>query len=470
MLGRSSLPARPITAAVRVNDEVPRSESLNTSRTTARNHRRPSIFSQIWANGQDRVAGVSKQGLDKENFALRETDDAYILASGISQVVASCPEPFTNSKQRGSRRSSFLPNDHPLPYSLHDSHVWHDDDPEHVQIIKDEDPAPLILSPLKTLAALHEDVSECPGKLVPGFAERLDRARGASSEYLSHSPSSPRVISPASTIRINRLSLADLSRFSHCNDRLSYLRSSSTTSSSQPASADVSTGEAVEEATAAISGWQDEPRLFHKPCYNKYELADSSEVLPDDSLSRFNSPRFLSPGPLLPGKPRSAHLADMSSSTWHSLQQMKNQYDGPDESRHPQDPDCSAMEAGPRKKKRSASHFSLRSLTRPFVKRPRLGGFRKWATHVCRDGSRRLSQAYHRWKQQTELEQRQYMAWKANRRRERPADPLKGKSEPGFGAFTLERSRFGNQEWWKEGVAKYRAPSWMMFPEEPVVD
>jgi len=53
------------------------------------------------------------------------------------------------------------------------------------------------------------------------------------------------------------------------------------------------------------------------------------------------------------------------------------------------------------------------------------------------------------------MERKQFEAWRANRRREHPADPLKGKS--------FEKSRYGDEEWWKEGVAKYQAPPWMLF-------
>lgn len=93
----------------------------------------------------------------------------------------------------------------------------------------------------------------------------------------------------------------------------------------------------------------------------------------------------------------------------------------------------------------------------------RFTGLRKWANNVYHGGSRRLNRAYHRWRQQNELDRRQFETWRANRGRERPADPLNGKLEKSFGAFSFERSRYGNEEWWKEGVAKYQAPKWMLF-------
>lgn len=109
------------------------------------------------------------------------------------------------------------------------------------------------------------------------------------------------------------------------------------------------------------------------------------------------------------------------------------------------------------KAKRKASQFSLRSLTQTLSKRPRLG-IRKWANSVL---TRHFGLAKQKWRYQTEQEKRDYAAWKANRRRSRPADALIGKSEKGFGAFSFDRCRYGDEEWWKEGVSKYQAPKWM---------
>lgn len=263
-------------------------------------------------------------------------------------------------------------------------------------------------------------------------------------------------------MRVDRLSLSDLSRFGRGNDRLSYLGSGSTASSTRQAQGDANHHEAIHEATAAISGWQDEPRPTKRPAYNQYELADSSEVLPGDSLSQRLSPPPLEFEPLASAISGCASPSDGSATTWESLQRLKGQYDGPADPQRPKGPG-SASSPPPRPNKRSASQFSLRSLTRSFSKRPRLRGIRKLASHVYRGGGRRLTLACHKWRLQKEQERRQFEAWKANRRRERPADPLKGKSEPGFGTFSLERGRYGNEEWWQEGVAKYQAPSWMLF-------
>jgi hypothetical protein len=66
-------------------------------------------------------------------------------------------------------------------------------------------------------------------------------------------------------------------------------------------------------------------------------------------------------------------------------------------------------------------------------------------------------------KLQNDQGRREFEAWRAKRRQERPADPLKGKSEKGFGAFAAERKRRKDEEWWTEGIQKYHAPEWMKF-------
>lgn len=307
----------------------------------------------------------------------------------------------------------------------------------------------------------------------PSAAKPLRVGRSTSSEYPSPSHGSPRLQSPVSAVCVNRLSFSDLDRFGLANDRLSYLRSSSPTSSTQDAKADTSHHEVINEATAAISEWQDEPRPTNKTCYNHYELAESSEVLPCDSLSQQESAHTPTPETPISSTGELGRPKDAAGRIWESIRPIKDQYDGAADSHHASSPNPSAAPAAsvatdtaslaPRRSKRKTSQFSLRSLTNSFAKRPRFAGLRKWANKVCHGGGGRLSQAYRRWRQQHEQERRQFEAWKANRRKQRPADPLKGKPEKGFGAFSFERSRYGNEEWWMEGVARYRAPSWMLF-------
>ncbi|KAJ6444334.1 Lysophospholipase like protein [Purpureocillium lavendulum] len=312
----------------------------------------------------------------------------------------------------------------------------------------------------------------------PPLAERdrPARLRSTSSEYPSPGHASPRVQSPASTVCVHKLSFSDLARFGRANDRLSYLRSSTPTSSTHGPKADESQHDVLDEASAAISEWRGEAWSPRKPSYSHYEFADSSEVLPDDSLSQRPTPSPFDPDP---GSPSIKHRDDPRSPrrrNWDRLQLSKEQYDGPADAQGQGSPapgtapaasqarGASAAATGQaHQTKRKASQFSLRSLTRSLTKRPRLASLRRLADTVRRGGSRRITRAYRRWKQQNEMERVQFEAWRANRRREHPADPLKGKAEKGFGVFSFEKTRYGDEEWWKEGVAKYQAPAWMLF-------
>ncbi|PHH69220.1 hypothetical protein CDD82_7911 [Ophiocordyceps australis] len=303
--------------------------------------------------------------------------------------------------------------------------------------------------------------------------ERSSRARSASSEYPPHGISISRMQSPASAAHVNHLSLSDLSRFGHGNDGLSCLDSSSQASSAQPARA---AAEASQNAAASLghktsrsfSTWQHDARQVQpRPSYNHYELVDSNDVLPCDSLSQCKSPQLsTADGQEFMAGRQEAVGGRQVSLGWESAESMTKhgQYDGPgDESWCSGSSKADTPPPVNRLSKRKASHFSLRSLSQSLAKRRRLTELHKWAHHVCRDGSRRLSRAYHRWRQQKVLQRQQFEAWKAKRRRERPADALKGKGEGGFGVFSIERSRYGNEDWWKEGVAKYKAPEWMLF-------
>lgn len=183
-----------------------------------------------------------------------------------------------------------------------------------------------------------------------------------------------------------------------------------------------------------------------------------------------------SPGEVSPTStkaPLSRARAD-TELTYDTVQAIKAQFDGINDGRFVDSPDFSAPPRAPRftdsaidtqtrPSKRKASQFSLRSITSTIAaKRPRLG-LGKLAATIVKGSTRKVSHVRQKWRQQNELEMQQFEAWRATRRRERPGDPLKGKHEKGYSAFSFDRSRYGNEEWWKEGVAKYQAPSWMAF-------
>ncbi|KAL3955400.1 hypothetical protein ACCO45_010963 [Purpureocillium lilacinum] len=305
---------------------------------------------------------------------------------------------------------------------------------------------------------------EPPRVPTPTGDKRTAHPRSTSSEYPSPGHASPRVQSPASTVCIHRLSFSDLARFGRANDRLSYLRSSTPTSSTQDANADVSRHDVLDEASAAISEWRGEPWSTKEAPYNHYELTDSSEVLPGDSLSQRASPnRSESANGSLSIKyqdPSEVHRDGTrtisNSQRTSTMGQLRHKAPAAPQQLHPKllakrpknlHEDQTTRQNG----KRRNSHYAASA------------GLRRFANTVYRGGSRRLSRAYHKWKHQNEVERKQFEAWRANRRREHPADPLKGKSEKGFGVFSFEKSRYGDEEWWKEGVAKYQAPPWMLF-------
>ncbi|PHH64579.1 hypothetical protein CDD81_4190 [Ophiocordyceps australis] len=322
----------------------------------------------------------------------------------------------------------------------------------------------LLLTMVKEKLRLEDD-AEKPFK---SSRERSFRARSASSEYPPNDMDISRIQSPASAAHVNHLSLSDLSRFGRGNDRLSYLHSSSNDSSAQPARA-AEAGTVGHKTSTPFSPWQQDARQVQpKPTYNHYELVDSNDVLPCDSLSQCKSPQLSTADgqDFMSGHQAAVSRRESMSQGWESVESMTKhrQYDGAaDDSWCSGSPKPDSPPPVNRLSKRKASHFSLRSLSQSLAKRPRLTDLQKWAHHVCRDSTRRLSKAYHRWRQQRVMQRQQFEAWKANRRRERPADPLKGKTERGFGVFSIERTRHGNEEWWKEGVAKYQAPEWMLF-------
>lgn len=355
----------------------------------------------------------------------------------------------------------------------HDVDKARDDPTGRVGPPSSEPSRPLAPDSDEFLKMMDESLQLEPATQPSSVQHKAVHTRSASSEYPSPGHSPRRMQSPASTVRVHRLSYSDLSRFGRGNDRLSYLRSSSPTSSTQDQKADVGHHSVLEEeASAAISEWRGERRPSRCISYNHYELADSSDVLPCDSLSQQGSPHCSSCAGATfnpdhhgdsPRRPKQRNQS--------STKPYEDQLDGAADVYSPNCRPSSvatplAADAAParaRQSKRKASQFSLRSLSRSLTKRPRFTILRKLANNVYRGGSRRLSRAFHRWRRQNEMERRQFEAWRANRRRERPADPLKGKPEKGFGTFSFERSRYGNEEWWREGVSKYQAPPWLLF-------
>lgn len=258
--------------------------------------------------------------------------------------------------------------------------------------------------------------------------------------------------------------MSRLSQFGKANDRLSNLRSSSSSSEVIKASPHNSLHEAIADATATATQWQGERQPIES--YHRYELGDSTEILPADSSSQRGGYESTYIGAKSIPDAHLPRYNDIAGGGQITI--LEHQFDGMEEFPCPGSPSPTSVypgratnDFGPKLSKRTASHFSLRSLTRSF-KRPRLD-IKRLASNVYRSSTRKMSRVRNLMRRQHEDEMRQYAAWKAQRRRSCPADPLKGKSEKGFGTFSMERDHSSRDDWWKEGVGKYHAPAWMKF-------
>lgn len=168
--------------------------------------------------------------------------------------------------------------------------------------------------------------------------------------------------------------------------------------------------EAVADATTAINQWQDEPRR-RPTSYKQLGLFENDETLNKDSAPRQASPR--EPSPISRASTRAPLTRSRANTgaTVGSIKAFELRLDGID-SRHVASPDFAApppTSTQERPSKRKASQFSLRSLTNSLAKRPRLG-LGKLATHLVQSSTRRVSAAKHKWRQQSELEKRQFEA------------------------------------------------------------
>lgn len=294
--------------------------------------------------------------------------------------------------------------------------------------------------------------------------------RETSSSYGSGSNDLAKVQSPASPPPGNTLQESDISKYSLPTNRLSDLRSS--TSGEQ---GETSTTNVVHAAT--ISDWQAEPRL-RSSCYNHCGLVNSQEILPSDSVSQVNNAAPPTPSPVKRvSKPHwFGRISNKPRPSFESCGGLKAQYDGGGDSRNlSRNLNSPVMGAATyplsatthfeRTRKRKASESSLRSLSSQITNKAKK--LKTLASSAIKQSNQHLHHVKQKWKQQNLEERKRYEAWKANRRKFRPADPLKGKKEAGFGVFSFDQSRHGHKGWWQEGVCQYQAPSWMVFDGKP---
>ncbi|KAJ4220394.1 hypothetical protein NW759_007281 [Fusarium solani] len=307
-----------------------------------------------------------------------------------------------------------------------------------------------LLADQATLLRLVNDNLKLARSDSSSFDRKFEHVRSTSSSYTEQPLNPSRMQSPVSDLGNTKACLGDLSQYSRANDRLSNLRSSS--SSGGPTA--TTAYQAAADAAAAMLEW-------HRPVtsYHKYELMSSTEdLVPDDTTER-NS-----------GECQNSQNSSSQTILARDTSPLKRvtantQLDGAVEKLYQGSPKSSVQpsQAKPRVIKRSASGISLRSLTRS-VKRTRRQ-VKKLASSAYRSGSRKFGRTYNNIKRRHVKQRKQYSAWKALRRRLKPGDAIKGKPEKGFASFSVERSRHGHEEWWKVGVNKYQAPSWMRFGE-----
>ncbi|KAJ4270394.1 hypothetical protein NW762_002074 [Fusarium torreyae] len=278
--------------------------------------------------------------------------------------------------------------------------------------------------------------------------------RSTSSSYPEQGIRSTSMGSPVSDTGMPRPSLGNLTQYSRTNDRLSGLRSSSSSSGATRAVSQGSTYRALADAAATISKLQRMPTAS----YHRFEVMSSSEDLSLNNKAPQNS---------IASQDSQTSSDDTVYLTGYTLTRVNTntQFDSLTEHVHPDSPSPSIKPPLTSKTaKRKASGISLRSFTAG-VKRSH-AEIKKLGSKVCRTGSCKLRQACEKIKRRRKNHEKQYSAWKALRRRLKPGDAIKGKPEKGFVSFSIEKNFHGHESWWKVGVEKFQDPEWMQFGKE----
>lgn len=301
----------------------------------------------------------------------------------------------------------------------------------------------------------------------PGL--RRLRERTASSDYPSEGQQSPPQRTVGSPACGGSLNAKDLAKFGSATYNLSDIRSRTPSEGSHESSAHNSHHEAIADAEAAANEWQGESRHGRKrtDSYGQYELADSCEVLPVDSLSQqgasTESLAVVTPAQKIPASSKTRKPSEV---TFSQPSAANRQFDGIGDSHPTESPD--PLREPPRLSdrlrdgKRSASHFSLRSLTESLSKRPRLG-IRKLAASVVQSSRRVITQVRQNVRHQYNQGKRNSQSRRSKRRQIPAAGDPECASSTELGPFVEQKKRHKNEEWWTEGVKKYRAPSWAKF-------
>ncbi|KAF4998862.1 hypothetical protein FDECE_11675 [Fusarium decemcellulare] len=380
----------------------------------------------------------------------------YLLAEEEDATPKPLPSDPASLEWRVPKQDTFLQNGtlmplHPREHIREDAQIQEAPDPRSSRKVSPLPTADFLADQISLLRLVNDNL-----KLARSSSSSTDpqteRVRSASSSYPNEEQELDRIQSPVSEADASKLNLGDLTQYSRTNDRLSNLRSSSSSGGARAVSAR-STKRSITDAVATITEWQRQPITS----YHRFELSLSSEELPTSGTTLRNSNDS---GGSQPSSDRT--VITHESSRVHLIN-VKNQLDGVGETHHPGSPNSSVQLPRRATKviKRRASGVSLRSLTNG-VKRTRLE-VKRLASTAYYSSSRKLGRARDNIKRRHDKDKKQYSAWKAMRRRLRPGDAIKGKSEKGFATFSFERNRHGHETWWKRGVKKYQAPSWMRF-------
>lgn len=246
--------------------------------------------------------------------------------------------------------------------------------------------------------------------------------------------------------------LGDLGKYSRTNDRLSGLRSSSSSSGATRALSQGSIHKALTDAAPVTGKLQRLPT----PSYHRFEILSSSEDLTSNALAPHNSEVSHESESSAEDSDDSLEKQPLKRVTAHTG------FDNLADRFHSESPSPSVkLPQIIKSRKRKASSISLQGISAG-VKRSRIE-INKLATNIYHNGWDKLRQARGNIKRQRKEQKKQRSVWKSLRRRFRPVDAIKDKHEKGFVALSAEKGLRASKSWWKAGVEKYQAPEWMHF-------
>ncbi|RGP75239.1 hypothetical protein FSPOR_861 [Fusarium sporotrichioides] len=288
-------------------------------------------------------------------------------------------------------------------------------------------------------------------KPEPKHKSGQEGARSTSSSYPEDVTRTPDLPSPPDS-HMALSNLGDLTRYSRTNDRLSGLRSSSSSFGSSRLVSHGSTYKTLTDAATAAGKLQRLPT----PSYHRFEVLSSSEDLALNTIAPHNSEASHESEIPTEGSIGSLETRPLERVAAHT------RFDNLADRFYSESPSPSVkLPQIIKSTKRKASSISLQSISAG-VKRSRLE-VKKLANNVYRSSWDKLRQARENVRRQHKDQKKQYSIWKELRRRLKPGDAIKGKHKKGFVTFSMEKSMRGPKTWWKAGVEKYQAPEWMHF-------